>query len=53
MPTQEQVNAYISGAKRFMASLEKKQLIDMVILHFDIPDDKAKQMVEEALKVIK
>jgi len=44
---QERVTDYVRGVPNF--PLEEGQLVSMVILHFDIPDEKAKVMVNKAL----
>ena len=48
--TQEQVTSYVLRAQHLL--LAKGQLVSMVILHFDIPDEKAKMMVNVALEAI-
>ncbi len=44
---QSAVTEYVRGAINF--PLSDGQLVSMVILHFDIPDKEAGQMVEKAL----
>ena len=44
--TQEQINNYVEVAKHF--PLVEGQLEAMVILHFDIPDEEARTMIEKA-----
>jgi hypothetical protein len=46
--SKEQIAVYVSTALFLTASVD--QLISMVILHFDIPDKQAKQMVTEYLR---
>jgi len=49
--TQQKVNEYVMGAIRY--PLVKGQLESMVILHFDIPDEQAKTMVNIALDILR
>lgn len=51
MITQEQITSYIRGAVKF--PLQEGQLVSMVILHFDLPDEEAKLLTEQALKSLK
>ena len=48
---QYQVTEYVRVAKNY--PLYDGQLIHMVILHFDMPDAMAKEMVEKALEELK
>ncbi|KKL59554.1 hypothetical protein LCGC14_2214140 [marine sediment metagenome] len=45
--TQAKVNKYVNGAVKY--PLDDGQLVAMVILHFDIPDRQAMEMVIIAL----
>jgi len=47
-PTQEEITKYVKVVSFY--PLKKGQLEAMVILHFDIPDKKAKIMIKELLK---
>ncbi len=48
---QQQVNQYVNGALATFPNLSDCQLLSMTILHFSIPDNEAKVMVEKAKEI--
>ena len=47
MGKMSQIHAYITETKAMFPGIPKYQLIAMLVLHFDIPDESAKKMVED------
>lgn len=50
--TKEQIQDYVRTAHTY-PFVNVDQLVSMVILHFDIPDRQAKQVVEEILSTMR
>ncbi len=50
IPTQAGIDSYVSYGIIHLPLQNKNHLLHMIILHYDIPDEKAKQMLDKSLE---